>query len=1186
MTTLLSNLGMRTLPLLLWVGLATAWLSRGEQATDLLVMGATVTRDGAGSDLAFVTWGAEDSGALEGRNLALYSKSGGPGATTPFERQWVVHPAENRAEAEAALAATATLGLGTAELDSVLAAWSAVLKLSGDAPLAERLVALVQNRASETLRPALPALASVHPAVAIALGRGWVGGVGAGDSTFELRWLDGGVERAVVGRVTVAAGVPVMLPAPGPMAEVPDSTASGDLNIRLRWATGAELRRRLPLSRGFNVWRVAAEEARASGWEAGRAVSAQSLRGLLTSGRASRVNAGPVMINHFYDEASVADFATDQGSYLADDHGRFGEGGSAFSEGSEWAYVTTARDLLGRDGHPSPAMFARACRTLGPPPPNRLQAQEETAWASSSGPIQSVRLSWQPHRGGESDSVAGYEVYRGNSLSELEGVGVPRVGNLVAWVASQPTERMEWTDETLLPASNFVGRTFWYAVRTVREGACGPLAGPMSGPVLTGLREHHAPEAPEGGLGVNCPRPLVRFLDQSRVEGTPPPGTRVYRLECVRRGEGIDWVEFRLTDLAGTVLLESGRQAFADEELELRTSIPIATSVVRLRVECRVGSLEGVESGWITQEVEGSGAVCVLRFESAEMGEMNMDPQDPLAATDLVGPYHLEWLGSESGGYLALSGPSFSGVRMLVQRGTGNSPWVRLGLASLENGVVVVDEPLLRGGEDPRRFVYRGYVVLDRYFDDAGAKPPCTHLARPEGSEAIQPLELWMGIPARAREYRLYRRTDDGPLSLIAQGSLPHLPESVPAGGRRMMRRDEVVPDASARLCYFAQVLDEHGNASPLSPLGCVVVRPSALPAPILARPEALGSRGDPAVRLKWFCPPAGIQRFEVAMVPREGAQRKDAPRTPGVVVAPPRRPVTRRPSTFEAEGRVLARVKDRWLTALVDREGSQSGPQFEAVFGVTEGIEYDVFVTALGVPAGGLQLRSKPSFAHPFQWKPETPSRGEDEVPWPARPLPALLRFNPELAVEWLPAQSIAWPTNLHAGAVGLVVGHLPTLSTEAAGEWYALGVHRPGSVPEHDPNRALLSLQDSERGGRRGSLFPAVLYREQVTNRWYPQVSGELIQVSPWVREVQWAELPQRDLALVALTDPFFAVRKSPVELLEEGENGRDSRRRLVLLDRTPVVSGARYRYSLVRFWPNGEVAGTVSAGEVEVP
>jgi hypothetical protein len=96
-----------------------------------------------------------------------------------------------------------------------------------------------------------------------------------------------------------------------------------------------------------------------------------------------------------------------------------------------------------------------------------------------------------------------------------------------------------------------------------------------------------------------------------------------------------------------------------------------------------------------------------------------------------------------------------------------------------------------------------------------------------------------------------------------------------------------------------------------------------------------------------------------------------------------------------------------------------------------------------------------------------------------------------------------------------------------------------------ESNPNAAVY------RDSRGQSLFPLVMYRSEVATPARPAVSGDLIQVTPLISQI--------------------AV-----------SGGGDQ---LYLRDTQPVIKNARYRYLLVRFTPNGEVAQIIPTNEVTI-
>lgn len=164
------------------------------------------------------------------------------------------------------------IGEDLVELDAVFTTSTARAERSGTRslircprrppPLAEMLAALLNRAAGDAeTTSSMRLLAMGHPCVRMAMGEAWAGPLTAAPGqpvTLEVReWSTAGDGGGVV-RLTLTAGQPVVLPAPGPPVQVPDLTPKGDPNIKLR--AGARMRtsrsRQSPLSAGFNVWRV------------------------------------------------------------------------------------------------------------------------------------------------------------------------------------------------------------------------------------------------------------------------------------------------------------------------------------------------------------------------------------------------------------------------------------------------------------------------------------------------------------------------------------------------------------------------------------------------------------------------------------------------------------------------------------------------------------------------------------------------------------------------------------------------------------------------------------------------------------------------------------------------------------------------------------------------------------------
>ena len=98
------------------------------------------------------------------------------------------------------------------------------------------------------------------------------------------------------------------------------------------------------------------------------------------------------------------------------------------------------------------------------------------------------------------------------------------------------------------------------------------------------------------------------------------------------------------------------------------------------------------------------------------------------------------------------------------------------------------------------------------------------HVARAADNGPVAPLRVRFRLTPRTREYRVYRRAGDGPLTLFAQGAALYDPANT---NKLIEAKDDAMPPSPTRLCYFVQLLDNQGHGSPLAFVGCKEVKPA-----------------------------------------------------------------------------------------------------------------------------------------------------------------------------------------------------------------------------------------------------------------------------------------------------------------------------------------------------------------------
>jgi hypothetical protein len=406
-----------------------------------------------------------------------------------------------------------------------------------------------------------------------------------------------------------------------------------------------------------------------------------------------------------------------------------------------------------------------------------------------------------------------------------------------------------------------------------------------------------------------------------------------------------------------------------------------------------------------------------------------------------------------------------------------------------------------------------------------------------------------------SKEYRIYRRVDMGPLSLLAQGAVTN-------GALSIDVCDNATPVNGGSMCFYVQLLDENGNASPLSVIGCIDCAPiTPLPTPVLARITSTGNSGSPGMSLTWFCPPYGVERFEAYI----GA------------VTPPTPPNTNQyqlsqlfsstgapPNTVVITnfGTNLPQAFYSFITPKVGPVFGGTGAVFQVPCNVEIGKTYVVMVRAKGKNNNAGEF----SQVETFRWA--VTNAPSPQVPWPARPLPPTNSSFTALAYYLSssnPAPVLQW--NAISGN-GVLVGFAALGFTEVN---VRQGPARVFAV--YDPNTAI------ETNVAGSTIFPCAMYRYQVPNAMFPKTSGDIIQVSPLMENIAYqisggAGLPTNSI----IQDPFIGASAT--------SDNAGNHLWLWLRDTQPIISGARYKYVLVRFNQAHEIDELIPSNEVDVP
>jgi len=500
----------------------------------------------------------------------------------------------------------------------------------------------------------------------------------------------------------------------------------------------------------------------------------------------------------------------------------------------------------------------------------------------------------------------------------------------------------------------------------------------------------------------------------------------------------------------------------------------------------------------------------------------------------------------------------------------------------------------------PERPVPSGYtarVVLESLLPGADACPQV--LSDPSGSGDLRPVVLRFRLTLGTHQYRIWRSVDSGTLELVGQAPAQFQPTDP---DREIVYRDIALPPDAAEVAYFAQLSGRDGQDGPMILIGKVIPsRP--LPAPLLATPKSVvTANGSPAMRLTWSCPPRGVARFEIVMkaesLPVNPAVRPSWVNGVGLYnVASLAGNAAPAHSTFQHVNLAAALLVDevqiddreRALTGFVGSELVEDPPdsgRFTFELRAERGVRYTgITVRALGFPAGSY---GPPGNAQSFVW---TPPLHEEQVAWPARPLPPSNRFHPDVRARLLgyrisprllvpvpvPGQSAdEFALVRRAGVLIGRTGLRGSTSFQVIGDGSDRGLLRllglTGRTPTSgiDPNTMTLRRPDRPAD----DLLPVALYRQVVA-------TGEIQQVTPLLERIAWnaVTVPGAFLPDGILRDPYIAVANAM-----SGDSGQLE---FYLLDTQPAVAGETYRYLLVRFDAvTGEMTETIPAGELTFP
>jgi hypothetical protein len=421
-----------------------------------------------------------------------------------------------------------------------------------------------------------------------------------------------------------------------------------------------------------------------------------------------------------------------------------------------------------------------------------------------------------------------------------------------------------------------------------------------------------------------------------------------------------------------------------------------------------------------------------------------------------------------------------------------------------------------------------------------GTNDPCVRHTPipPGGGGTVAPGPcLNVSLHPKTRAWKVYRRIDDGNPTLIKTGT------NGPSLSFNFC--DDAPPANLADGCYYVQAFDENGNVSPMALLGCVqIAGTTPIPVPVLSTISQASN--EARMNLRWFCTPHAVERFEVGIAAWDGGKFLSLPSLLSTQLSMVPNAIS---TPLVVKGVTNTYTMDLRRTPQIGPALGTTGPVFTVSVPIDTNVEYTVFVRALG----NKDTPGTNSNVQQFKWSPTR--LDQPEVPWPARDLPSVTSsFHPGIRA-----------TQLRDVFDGLAV-RIGRVRADLTPQELT---NRPVRIPAHTENPLKWVYTNNPSGG---AVLPLVLYRCQVPNVAYPNVSGDVTQVSPLMEQIAYSTSG----GAVFLHDPFIRLWREPNVTLDYD---------LYLVDTQPVVIGARYKYMLVRFKPNHEIEQVITTNEVEV-
>jgi hypothetical protein len=1152
------------LPLLaLLAALAAGPLAAQNPQAVVTTVGKTFESHGGAKRHNYLLWQPGDLISTYDKRFAVHVKEGGIDSPQPF-RLLGIQTVQTSPSAVQAL-----LNLG-ARFDAD-AAWVAprIVTIYHDSksnlgaipnPLPTAIDATIAGQLAELLAAAkgdpkllerLMLLGRAHPGILMAMGHGFAIEVPPSSlHTYEVREVDANdSDLRVIGRVELDAANPQDLAAPGRPHQVfhavdPELqwTASNKdhLNARLRWAMPDSLRELLPHSSGFNVYRVSEVVAQLKGWDSSPPDRADLLQELAAQ---ANLPDPPVRRVNILPINGVIPLSEPEAADSGDHETVFFSDTKnppelPFVDGEAVYYFVAARDIAGHIGPVSPGTRVVMCHRVPPDTPEIIEVVN-----TFRAPAAAATLA--------QDRALQHLTVRFHQLPD----GQAGRYQIYRWDAAT-----QWLSEGGNPSHRLVG-------------TLDHLPGQE-------LIEFHDAAPGHETLNLDSTDPATLDPDiPMALDSTHP-----------LMGKTI-WYTVRAEDLTACTPKNLSGHSNPEFGVLRDRAAPDAPSGAVTRC------LNTPNTSHVNNQTEAKAAFGL--DEDFTGLWFRFDRQHKL-----IKSVEAELVLPDPNGDIVL----FSGIRLFK----GSAPSLEFPIparpgaslllrarcfshAGVASNWATTDVIVLPGAEQAVvRALFAGELTCSPELIPPGAPAPTHDVVGPDG--ATVPLPGVLVLNPGDRQWRVYRRVGpSGELELLASGQ---------GGGGQATWTDSAPPTVSGTVvCYYGQVLDEHGNASPLARLQCVTIRSAALPVPLLADAEPLDPSpyDEPQARLRWFCDPVGVERFEIWMS-FEGGEPEFEPH--GNALSP-RLSVL---SAVQLETPEGLRSFIPFQTPGMDTDFGATKPDFSVEFALPA--DKRVFFAVRAVSPGAVadpveSRRAAGDFSNvvALSWAPPPTEPSQEVIPWPERKLAGIQGLAREVSA-FQPGEGPLFaspaPASLKASAV-ILLGAYPSPDQTA-------DIHEGIFPAGAEPMDFLFQVRPggpAAVGTPAESLFPFAVYRFQIGGE--EGAKPNLTQITPLIDRIS-RHTPAPNQPVTA-RDPFFVFlphASSPMPVpVQGGFNlyysqweaepipsdptlrpryllGTDAS--IWLRDPLPASAGCRYQYLIVRFTARGEIDRVIPTNIVQ--